>query len=193
MLTLHVWSKSGEERCEFPGDAEAVTATWLGMAAGQSFSGQTHRRGIGSANHAPAVLALVSRPKTPSLLLGISLAAAVIVVETLIVCSLNILTGTTGHFGTLYLIGVLVVSTVWGIRLVDDDVGRLTLPAIRAALKRGGRQRGIDTKAGEIATSLRAEQLETAAPVTAAFAATPAPRSPSSASSTARSPPSRPP
>jgi transposase len=48
----------------------------------------------------------------------------------------------------------------------------LSLPAIRAALKRGGRQRGIDTKAREIATSLRAEQLETAAPVTAAFAAT---------------------
>jgi transposase len=47
----------------------------------------------------------------------------------------------------------------------------LSLPAIRAALKRGGRQRGIDTKAREIATSLRAEQLETAAPVTAAFAA----------------------
>jgi hypothetical protein len=46
------------------------------------------------------------------------------------------------------------------------------LPAIRAALKQGGRQRGIDTKAREIATSLRTEQLETTAPVTAAFAAT---------------------
>jgi transposase len=49
---------------------------------------------------------------------------------------------------------------------------RLSLPAIRAALKKGGRQRGIDTKAREIATSLRTEQLETTAPVTAAFAAT---------------------
>jgi PAS domain S-box-containing protein len=63
------------------------------------------------------VLALVSRPKTPSRLLGISVAAAVIAVETLIVCSLNILTGTAGHFGTLYFIGVLVVSTVWGFGL----------------------------------------------------------------------------
>jgi transposase len=47
-----------------------------------------------------------------------------------------------------------------------QQAAKLSLPAIRSALKRGGRQRRIDTKAREIATSLRSEQLETAAPVT---------------------------
>ncbi len=63
------------------------------------------------------LLALVSRPKAPSLLLGIAVAAALIVIQTLIVCSLNVATSSTGRFGTLYLVGVLVVSTVWGFGL----------------------------------------------------------------------------
>ncbi|MDT5010044.1 MAG: hypothetical protein QOH57_1661, partial [Mycobacterium sp.] len=63
------------------------------------------------------VLALVSRPNAPSLMLGIGVAAALIAVESLIVCSLNVATDSTGRFGTLYLVGVLVVSTVWGFRL----------------------------------------------------------------------------
>ena len=60
------------------------------------------------------VLALVSRPKAPSLALGIAFAAFFIVLETLVVCSLNVITGTTGRFGTLYILGVLVVSMLWG-------------------------------------------------------------------------------
>jgi PAS domain S-box-containing protein len=60
------------------------------------------------------VLTLLGRMRAPSLVLGITVAASFIVVETLVVCSLNVVTGTTGRFGTLYLLGVLVVSAVWG-------------------------------------------------------------------------------
>jgi PAS domain S-box-containing protein len=60
------------------------------------------------------VLTLLGRLRAPSLVLGIAVAASFIVVETLVVCSLNVATGTTGRFGTLYLLGVLVVSAIWG-------------------------------------------------------------------------------
>jgi transposase len=48
----------------------------------------------------------------------------------------------------------------------------LPLSAIRAALKRGGRQRYLDARAREIQAALRTEQLSAPAPVSAAFAAT---------------------
>jgi transposase len=48
----------------------------------------------------------------------------------------------------------------------------LGLPAIRSALKRGGRQRYIDARARQIHAALRSEQLEAPAAVNAAFAAT---------------------
>ena len=63
------------------------------------------------------VLALVSRPKAPSLAMGIAFAAFFIALETIVVCSLNVITGTTGRFGTLYILGVLVVSMLWGFGL----------------------------------------------------------------------------
>jgi PAS domain S-box-containing protein len=63
------------------------------------------------------VLALLTRTKAPSLVLGIAVAASFIVAETLVVCSLNVVTGTTGRFGTIFLLGVLVVSMVWGFGL----------------------------------------------------------------------------
>src|SRR6266403_511828 len=61
--------------------------------------------------------ALPHRPKAPSLVLGIAVAVAFIVAETLTVCSLNVVTDSTGRFGTLFLLGVLVVSMVWGFGL----------------------------------------------------------------------------
>ncbi|HWT48357.1 MAG TPA: transposase, partial [Mycobacterium sp.] len=48
----------------------------------------------------------------------------------------------------------------------------LSLPAIRSALKRGGRQRNVDARAREIQAVLRSGQLAAPAPITAAFAAT---------------------
>jgi PAS domain S-box-containing protein len=63
------------------------------------------------------VLALLTRTKAPSLVLGIAVAASFLVAETLVVCSLNVVTGTTGRFGTIFLLGVLVVSMLWGFGL----------------------------------------------------------------------------
>lgn len=52
------------------------------------------------------------------------------------------------------------------------EAAHLTLPAIRSALKKAGRQRNLDTRAREIRAGLRAEHLTAPAPVAAAFAAT---------------------
>jgi transposase len=53
-----------------------------------------------------------------------------------------------------------------------EQGARLSLTAIQSALKRGGRQRNIATRAREIRVALGTEQLAAAATVTAAFAAT---------------------
>ncbi|HEX3545225.1 MAG TPA: PAS domain S-box protein [Mycobacterium sp.] len=58
------------------------------------------------------------RPKTPSLRLGIAVAAFFIVVESLVVGLINVLTNhATGGVGTIYLLGVVVVSALWGFGL----------------------------------------------------------------------------
>jgi transposase len=53
-----------------------------------------------------------------------------------------------------------------------EQGGALSLSAIRSALKRGGRQRYIDTRARDIQAALRTDQLAAPPPVAAAFAAT---------------------
>jgi hypothetical protein len=53
-----------------------------------------------------------------------------------------------------------------------EQAATLGLPAIRSALKRGGRQRYIDARAREIQAALRRQQLTASAPISAAFAAT---------------------
>ena len=52
------------------------------------------------------------------------------------------------------------------------QAANLSLSKIRSALKAAGRQRNLDTRALEIQTALRTEQLAAPAAVTAAFAAT---------------------
>ena len=52
------------------------------------------------------------------------------------------------------------------------DAARLSVAQIRSALKQGGRQRNLDTRAAEIQQALRSPQLAAPAAVTAAFAAT---------------------
>jgi hypothetical protein len=61
---------------------------------------------------------------------------------------------------------------VLGRAATPDEGTRLSISAIRAALKRGGRQRNLDTRARQIQTALRGQQLGAHAAVTAAFAAT---------------------
>jgi transposase len=53
-----------------------------------------------------------------------------------------------------------------------DQGARLSMSAISAALKRGGRQRNLDTRAGAIQAALRSEQLNAPPAIAAAFAAT---------------------
>ncbi|GAF51519.1 IS110 family RNA-guided transposase [Rhodococcus wratislaviensis] len=52
------------------------------------------------------------------------------------------------------------------------EAAHLTLPAIRSALKKAGRQRNLDTRARDIQAGLRVEHLAAPPPVAAAFAAT---------------------
>jgi PAS domain S-box-containing protein len=63
----------------------------------------------------PSFVSLLMRPTAPPIWLGIALAAGLIVVETLAVIYLRQLTGKP--FGTLYMIDVMVISTVWGFGL----------------------------------------------------------------------------
>jgi len=53
-----------------------------------------------------------------------------------------------------------------------EQGARLSLSAIRSALKHAGRQRNLDVRARDIQATLRAGQLAAPAPITAAFAAT---------------------
>jgi PAS domain S-box-containing protein len=84
---------------------------------GRIFAGTGSDAGFGPRTTRLRVLTLLTRAKAPSLVAGIAVAASFLVVETLVVCSLNVVTGTTGRFGTLFLLGVLVVSMVWGFGL----------------------------------------------------------------------------
>ena len=52
------------------------------------------------------------------------------------------------------------------------DGARLSVSQIRATLKRGGRQRNLDSRSAEIHIALRADQLHASDPVADAFAAT---------------------
>jgi PAS domain S-box-containing protein len=84
---------------------------------GGFFAGRTSDRALGPPLVRARLLELLVRPASPSIALGIAVGASFIAVETLAVCLLNHVTGTTGRFGTLYLLGVLMVSTVWGFGL----------------------------------------------------------------------------
>jgi PAS domain S-box-containing protein len=97
-----------QKRSRRPGPA------WM---PGRVFAGSGSDAGFGPRTVRLRVLALLTRTKAPSLVLGIAVAASFLVAETIVVGSLNVVTGTTGRFGTLFLLGVLVVSMVWGFGL----------------------------------------------------------------------------
>ena len=63
----------------------------------------------------PSFVSLMMRPTAPPIWLGIAVAVSFFVVETVAVVYLKQLTGQP--FGMLYMVGVLVVSTVWGFGL----------------------------------------------------------------------------
>ena len=72
------------------------------------------------------------------------------------------------------------------------EAARLTMPQLRAALRRGGRERNVERRAAEVRAAVRTEQLEVPAAVSRAFAATTRAPWPRSAQSTSSSPNSRP-
>jgi PAS domain S-box-containing protein len=63
----------------------------------------------------PSFVSLLMRPTAPPIWLGLVVAASLLVIETVAVIYLRQLTGKP--FGTIYMISVLVVSTVWGFGL----------------------------------------------------------------------------
>ena len=82
--------------------------------AGRIFAGRTANLGVGL--RALRAHSLLRRPTTPSPVLGIVVAAAFIVVETVAMLLLKQLDPQEA-FETLYLLGVVVVSTVWAVGL----------------------------------------------------------------------------
>ena len=82
--------------------------------AGRIFAGRTSDPGVGL--RATRAHSLLRRPTTPSPVLGIVVAAAFIVVETVAMLLLKQLDPQEA-FETLYLLGVVVVSTVWAVGL----------------------------------------------------------------------------
>jgi PAS domain S-box-containing protein len=81
------------------------------------FAGRALNKRSGPWSIRTRLLQFLSRPSAPSAALGATVGASLIVVESLVVCLLNEATGTIGRFGTLYILGILVVSTVWGFGL----------------------------------------------------------------------------
>ena len=64
----------------------------------------------------PRLVSLVVRPTTPSLSVGLAIAALLIVAETLVLYPLKVFAPERA-LGVMYLLGVVVVAIVWGFRL----------------------------------------------------------------------------
>src|ERR1700694_5250882 len=87
-----------------------------GWMPGATSARGTSDRGLGPRAIPARVRSLLLRPTAPSLVWGIVVAASFIVIETLAVLLLKQLDPQEA-FETLYLLGVVVVSTVWGLGL----------------------------------------------------------------------------
>jgi signal transduction histidine kinase len=83
---------------------------------GRIFAGRRSDPGVGPRTKRAHTLAVLRRPTAPSLVVGIAVAASLIVVETIAVLLLKQVDPQEA-FETLYLIGVVVVSTVWSLGL----------------------------------------------------------------------------
>src|SRR4029077_7505344 len=78
--------------------------------------GAANDAGVDVAPIRARLVSLLLRPTTPPLWLGIGVAASFIVVECLVLLMLKHLAAENA-FGMVFLVGVLVVSTVWGFGL----------------------------------------------------------------------------
>ena len=117
MLSLRVSLDAAEIDVGFVVTQKRSRQPGSARTPGGFFADRVSDTGLGPQSMRARLSPLLVRPAAPSLALGIAVGASFILIETLVVCVLNVVTGTTGHFGTLYLLGVLVVSTVWGFGL----------------------------------------------------------------------------
>jgi PAS domain S-box-containing protein len=82
---------------------------------GRGLAGCISDAGLRARVMRPRLLLLMTRPTPPSPALGVAVGAGLLVVETAVVIFLK--QHTNQPFGTFYMLGVLVVSTVWGLGL----------------------------------------------------------------------------
>src|ERR1700694_4348399 len=111
-------TRGGELRCPVSMCRRSGRGARLGVDVGSHFRGP-HVQCAGRSTIDARTLAVgVKAPDGPSLVLGIVVAASFNVVETLAGLALKQL-DPQDAFETLYLLGVVVVSTVWGLGLAE--------------------------------------------------------------------------
>ena len=112
---LHVTSTLSMRRNEFPMTQKRPRLPGSDETSGRRLADRIADARLRLRVMRPSFVSLLMRPTAPPIWLGIVVAASLIVIETVAVVYLRQLTGKP--FGTLYMVSVLVVSTVWGFGL----------------------------------------------------------------------------
>ena len=112
---LHVTSMLSMGRNEFPMTQKRPRLPGSDGTSGRRLADRIADARLRLRVMRPSFVSLLMRPTAPPIWLGIVVAASLIVIETVAVVYLRQLTGKP--FGTLYMVSVLVVSTVWGFGL----------------------------------------------------------------------------
>ena len=112
---LHVTSTLPMRRNEFPMTQKRPRLPGSDETSGRRLADRISDAGLRLRVMRPSFVSLLMRPTAPPIWLGIAVAGSLIVVETFAVIYLRQLTGKP--FGTLYMVSVIVVSTVWGFGL----------------------------------------------------------------------------
>ena len=114
-MLLHVTSTLSMRRNEFPMPQKRPRLPGSDETSGRRLADRISDAGLRLRVMRPSFVSLLMRPTAPPIWLGIVVAASLMVIETVAVVYLRQLTGKP--FGTLYMVSVLVVSTVWGFGL----------------------------------------------------------------------------
>ena len=112
---LHVTLALSMRRNEFPMTQNRPRLPGSDETSGRPLADRIADAGLRLRVMRPSFVSLMMRPTAPPIWLGIVVATSLIVVETVAVVYLKQLTGQP--FGTLYMVDVLVVSTIWGFGL----------------------------------------------------------------------------
>ena len=112
---LHVTSTLSMRRNEFPMTQKRPRLPGSDETSDRRLADRISDAGLRMRVMRPSFVSLMMRPTAPPIWLGIVVAASLLVLETVAVVYLKQLTGQP--FGTLYMVDVLVVSTIWGFGL----------------------------------------------------------------------------